>query len=43
MHRLDGLSYAQIAEEMNLSISSIEKHIASAMAILDRENKQERK
>lgn len=40
MHRLDGLSYAQIAQEMHLSISAIEKHIASAMATLARENKQ---
>ena len=42
MHRLDGLSYAQIAEAMHLSISAIEKHIASAMATLARENPQAR-
>lgn len=34
MQRLDGLSYAQIASRMGLSISAIEKHIASALAIL---------
>ena len=34
MHRLDGFSYAQIARQTGLSISSIEKHIASALAIL---------
>jgi RNA polymerase sigma factor (sigma-70 family) len=34
LHRLDGLSYAQIAQQTGLSISSIEKHIASALAIL---------
>lgn len=41
MHRLDGLSYAQIAQEMNLSLSSIEKMIASAMATLAAHNKRE--
>jgi RNA polymerase sigma factor (sigma-70 family) len=34
MHRLDGLTYAQIAQQMRLSISSIEKHMASALAVL---------
>jgi DNA-directed RNA polymerase specialized sigma24 family protein len=34
MHRLDGLSYAQIAQRAGLSISAVEKHIASALAIL---------
>ena len=34
MHRLDGLSYAQIAQQTGLSISAIEKHMASALAIL---------
>lgn len=34
MQRLDGLSYAQIASRMGLSISAVEKHIASALAIL---------
>ena len=34
MHRLDGLTYAQIARQMRLSISAIEKHMASALAAL---------
>jgi RNA polymerase sigma factor (sigma-70 family) len=34
MHRLDGLSYAQIARQMDLSVSAIEKHMASALVIL---------
>lgn len=34
MHRLDGLSYAQIAERIGVSVSAIEKHIASALASL---------
>jgi RNA polymerase sigma-70 factor (ECF subfamily) len=34
MQRLDGLSYAQIAQQTGLSISAVEKHMASALAIL---------
>lgn len=34
MQRLDGLSYAQIAQQTRLSISAVEKHMASALAIL---------
>lgn len=34
MHRLDGLSYAQIAARLGISVSAIEKHMASALAIL---------
>jgi RNA polymerase sigma-70 factor (ECF subfamily) len=34
MHRLHGLSYAQIADHFDLSISAVEKHIAKAMAEL---------
>jgi RNA polymerase sigma-70 factor (ECF subfamily) len=34
MQRLDGLSYAQIAQRMGISISTVEKHMASALAIL---------
>jgi RNA polymerase sigma factor (sigma-70 family) len=36
MHRLDGLSYAQIADHFDVSVSSIEKHIAKAMSALGR-------
>jgi RNA polymerase sigma-70 factor (ECF subfamily) len=38
LHRLDGLSYAQIAEQTGLSISAIEKHVASALVILAKAN-----
>src|SRR3984957_12843042 len=41
MHRLDGLTYAQIAQQTGLSISAIEKHIASALAILADVNETE--
>jgi RNA polymerase sigma factor (sigma-70 family) len=34
MHRLDGMSYAQIADHFDISVSAIEKHIAIAMAAL---------
>lgn len=34
MHRLHGLSYAQIADHFDISVSAVEKHIASAMAVL---------
>jgi RNA polymerase sigma factor (sigma-70 family) len=34
MHRLHGMSYAQIADHFDISVSAIEKHIASAMAVL---------
>jgi len=34
MHRLDGLSYAQIAQRAGVSISAVEKHIASALVAL---------
>jgi len=34
LNRMDGLSYAQIAKQMGVSVSAIEKHIAWAMAVL---------
>lgn len=34
MHRLDGLTYAQIAAHLGISISAIEKHMASALVVL---------
>jgi RNA polymerase sigma factor (sigma-70 family) len=36
MHRLNGLSYAQIAEHFDVSVSAVEKHIARAVAALGR-------
>jgi RNA polymerase sigma-70 factor (ECF subfamily) len=34
MHRLDGFSYAQIAAQLGITVSAVEKHVASALAIL---------
>lgn len=34
LHRVDGLTYTQIARQLGVSVSSIEKHIAWAMAVL---------
>jgi RNA polymerase sigma-70 factor (ECF subfamily) len=33
-HRIDGLSYQQIARDRGLSVSSVEKHIAKALLLL---------
>jgi RNA polymerase sigma factor (sigma-70 family) len=41
MHRLDGLTYAQIARHFAISVSAIEKHIASALVVLANVNDQE--
>ncbi len=35
-HRLDGLTYAQIAQEWGMSVGGIEKQMATAIAHLDR-------
>ncbi len=37
MHRLHGLSYEQIAEHFEISVSAIEKHLAKATIALTRE------
>jgi len=37
MHRLDGLSYAEIANRLKISVSTVEKHIASGIATLLKE------
>jgi len=34
LHRMDGLSYPQIAKQMGVSVSTIEKRIAWTMAVL---------
>lgn len=35
MSRLDGLSYAEIAERMDVSVSMVEKHISAVLRALD--------
>jgi RNA polymerase sigma-70 factor (ECF subfamily) len=34
MHRLQGFSHAEIAKQLGISVSSVEKHIASAVTLL---------
>jgi RNA polymerase sigma-70 factor (ECF subfamily) len=34
--RLDGMSYAEIAERTGLSVKGVEKHMSKAIAMLDR-------
>jgi DNA-directed RNA polymerase specialized sigma24 family protein len=41
MHRLHGLRYAQIAERMNMPVSTVEKHIARAMTVLLEKQRRE--
>lgn len=36
MHRLEGLSYAQIADAMDMSVKGVEKQIAKALVLLRR-------
>jgi len=43
MHRLEGFSYAQIADHFEISVSAIEKHIATAMARLGPQMRKELK
>lgn len=41
MHRLQGFSYAEIAKRLSISVSAVEKHIASAITILAIERQRE--
>jgi RNA polymerase sigma-70 factor (ECF subfamily) len=41
MHRLQGLSHAEIAQNLGVTTSAIEKHIASALTILTIERQRE--
>jgi RNA polymerase sigma-70 factor (ECF subfamily) len=41
MHRLQGLSHAEIAKNLGVTTSAIEKHIASALTILTIERQRE--
>jgi RNA polymerase sigma-70 factor (ECF subfamily) len=36
-HRLDGLSYAELAKRRSLSVEQVEQHIAGAILHIDRE------
>ena len=40
MQRIDGFSYAEVASELGISVSAVEKHVASALAILADVNEQ---
>jgi RNA polymerase sigma factor (sigma-70 family) len=41
MNRLQGFSYQEIADRLNVSLSTVEKHMASALALLAIERKRE--
>lgn len=41
LQRLHGFSYAQIAEQMNMPVSTVEKHMARAMTILIEKQRRE--
>jgi RNA polymerase sigma factor (sigma-70 family) len=42
MHRLYGFSHAEIARRLSISISAVEKHVASAVTILAMERQKEK-
>jgi RNA polymerase sigma factor (sigma-70 family) len=35
MHRIDGLSYSEIAKYLRISVSAVEKHVARACLLID--------
>lgn len=41
MHRIQGFSYEEIARRLSISVSSVEKHIASAVTLLAIERQRE--
>jgi len=41
MHRLQGFSYLEIAEQLHISVSAVEKHIASAVTHLTLQRQRE--
>jgi RNA polymerase sigma factor (sigma-70 family) len=42
MHRLEGMSYSQIAQSCHISVSAVEKHIARACLLIDAKVNRER-
>jgi RNA polymerase sigma factor (sigma-70 family) len=42
LQRLHGFSYAQIARQMNMPVSTVEKHMARAMTVLIEKKRRER-
>jgi RNA polymerase sigma factor (sigma-70 family) len=41
LHRLHGLSYAQIGQQLDMPVSTVEKHIARAMTVLLEQRRRE--
>jgi RNA polymerase sigma-70 factor (ECF subfamily) len=35
MHRIDGMSYSEIAKHLGISVSAVEKHVARACLLID--------
>jgi RNA polymerase sigma factor (sigma-70 family) len=40
MQRIDGFSYAEVAQQLGISVSAVEKHMANALAALANVNEQ---